>query len=102
MSGGSGGGGGPAAETYPVPWKVRDAKDSAGEGTRALLVPGLEGRNQEIEFAHVAHTFALRVAVRLDGVGRRGARPNADKLLGESKLPVAVLATPDGTLGHQS
>ena len=34
--------GGSAPETYPVPWKVRNAKDSAGEGTSCLLVPGLE------------------------------------------------------------
>src|SRR4030081_2691773 len=39
MSGGSGGGGGTAPATYPVPWKIRAAKDPAPMGLVVYWFP---------------------------------------------------------------
>ncbi len=80
----NGGGGGSNTPVYIVPWKVRKPKDPPAMGlvhsslrqSRALSLYASQCVSMELADTHVQ---------------------NADKLVGESKLPVAVLATPDGT-----
>ena len=93
---GSGGGGGPAAETYPVPWKVRDAKRRSPRGLVLYWFPASKEELQKSSLRQ-SRTLSLYASqcVAMELADTR--LPNADKLLGESKLPVAVLATPDGT-----
>jgi tetratricopeptide (TPR) repeat protein len=94
---GSGGNGGPAAETYPVPWKKHDDKTPAAKG---LVLYWFPASNEEIQKSSLRQSRTLSlyasqcVSMELADTTRL---PNADKLLGESKLPVAVLVTPDGT-----
>src|SRR5436190_4286950 len=94
MSGG--GGGGSNAETYPVPWKIRKAADKPAEGLILYWFPATEA---EIKNSSLRQSRTLSVyATQCVSMELADARiPNSDKLLGDSKLPVAVLAKPDGT-----
>jgi tetratricopeptide (TPR) repeat protein len=95
---GSGGGGGPAAETYPVPWKVHDAKTPAPKGLVLYWFPATQDeiKKSSLRQSRTLSLYASQcVAMELADTARI---PDADKLLGESKLPVVVLANPDGTL----
>jgi tetratricopeptide (TPR) repeat protein len=97
MSGGSSGGGGSAAETYPVPWKIRDAKTPPAMG---LVVYWFPASAEELKKSslRMSRTLSLYAAQCVSMELADGSIPNAPKLVGESKLPVAVIATPDGTL----
>ena len=95
---GSGGGGGPAVETYPVPWKVHDAKTPAPKGLVLYWFPASQDeiKKSTLRQSRTLSLYASQcVAMELADTTRV---PDADKLLGESKLPVVVLANPDGTL----
>lgn len=93
----SGGGGDSNAETYPVPWKIRKATDKPQ--TAGLILywfPASEGeiKNSSLRQSRTLSVYASQcVSMELADV----RVPNSDKLLGDSKLPVAVLAEPDGT-----
>jgi tetratricopeptide (TPR) repeat protein len=93
----NGGGGGSSAETYPVPWKVRKADDKPlTAGLVLYWFPASQGEisNSSLRQSRTLSVYAKQcVAMALVNTDV----PNADKLLGDSKLPVAVLATPDGT-----
>ena len=93
---GSGGGGGPAAETYPVPWKVRDAKTPPPKGLVLYWFPASKEELQKSSLRQ-SRTLSLYASQCVSMELADTRVENADKLLGDSKLPVAVLATPDGT-----
>jgi tetratricopeptide (TPR) repeat protein len=95
MTGGSSGSGG-AAETYPVPWKIHDAKTPPAKGLVLYWFPASkdEIKKSSLRMSRTLSLYASQcVSMELADTNV----PNADKLLGESKPPVAVIATPDGT-----
>jgi len=94
MSGG--GGSGSAPEVYPVPWKVRGTKDPPAMG---LILYWFPASNEELKKSslRMSRTLSLYASQCISMEVADGNIPNAPKLVGESKLPVAVLATPDGT-----
>jgi tetratricopeptide (TPR) repeat protein len=92
----SNGGGGGSAPTYPVSWKMR--KPDAPPPTAGLILYWFPASKEEYGKSSMRESRTLSVyasqCVSMElGDGRV---PNYDKLMGESKLPVAVLATPDG------
>jgi tetratricopeptide (TPR) repeat protein len=91
-----GGGNGSNAPTYPVPWKVRAPKDPPAAG---LIVYWFPISNEEVQRSSLRQSRALSLyATQCISMELADSRTsNAQKLIGESKLPVAVLATPDGT-----
>jgi tetratricopeptide (TPR) repeat protein len=96
MSGGSGGGGS-APQVYYVPWKVRTPKDPAP--STGLVLYWFPASKDEIQKSSLRASRVLSLyagqCIAMELADQR--IPNADKLLGDSKLPVAVLAKPDGT-----
>ncbi len=95
-SGGHSSGAGAAAEVYPVPWKVRDEKTPAAKG---LVVYWFPASKDELKKSglRMSRTLSLYAAQCVSMEVADDRVPNAEKLLGESKLPVVVLATPEGT-----
>jgi tetratricopeptide (TPR) repeat protein len=93
MSGGSGGGA--AVETYPVPWKIRDAKTPPAKG---LVVYWFPASAEELKKSslRMSRTLSLYASQCVSMEVADGQVPNAQQLVGEAKLPVAVIATPDG------
>ena len=92
-----GGGGGSNAPTYPVPWKVYKAKDAPATGGLVLFwfpASQTEVKNSSLRESRNLSIYASQCVAMEVGDTQV---PNADKLLGDSKLPVAVLATPEGT-----
>jgi tetratricopeptide (TPR) repeat protein len=104
--GGGGGGGGMSngggagagnAPTYPVPWKIYKAKDATvTNGLVLFWFPASQNeyKNSSLKESRTLSVYASQ-CVAMEVADTR--IPNADKLLGDSQLPVAVLATPDGT-----
>src|SRR5207249_2278639 len=91
-----GGGGGSNATTYPVPWKVYKANAAPAAG---LVLYWFPASQTEIKSSSLRESRSLSLyasqCVAMEVADT--TVPNADKLVGDSKLPVAVLATPDGT-----
>jgi len=94
MSGGSSSGGA-AAETYPVPWKIRDAKTPPAKGLVLYWFPASKEEIQKSSL-RMSRTLSLYASQCISMELADTRVPNADKLVGESKLPVAVIATPEG------
>src|SRR4030095_4213029 len=96
MSGG--GGGGSAPVVYNVPWKVRTGKDPAF--TAGLVLYWFPASKEELQRSSLRNSRTLSLyASQCISMELADSRvPNADKLLGESKLPVAVLPNPDGAV----
>jgi tetratricopeptide (TPR) repeat protein len=93
----NGGGGGSEAPTYPVPWKIYKAKDApATSGLVLFWFPASQNeyKNSSLKESRTLSLYASQ-CVAMEVADTR--LPIADKLLGDSQLPVAVLATPDGT-----
>src|SRR6266566_2373530 len=92
---GSGGGGGSAAEVYPVPWKIRKPNDPPAMG---LVLYWFPASSEELKKSslRMSRTLSLYASQCVSMELADGNVPNAPKLVGEAKLPVAVLATPDG------
>jgi tetratricopeptide (TPR) repeat protein len=91
----AGGGGGSNAPVYVVPWKVFKAQDVSAKGLVLYWFPASinEVNNSSLRQSRTLSLYASQcVAMELADTRIQ----NADKLVGESKLPVAVLATPDG------
>jgi tetratricopeptide (TPR) repeat protein len=90
------GGGGSSAPTYPVPWKIYKAQDVPATGLVLYWFPASQNeiKNSSLKESRTLSVYASQcVAMEL-----ADARvPNAEKLVGDSQLPLAVLATPDGT-----
>src|ERR1700682_1117649 len=96
MSNGGGSGGGSNAPVYVVPWKVRKPKDPPAMGLVLYWFPAstTEVNNSSLRESRALSLYASQcVSMELADTHIQ----NADKLVGESKLPVAVLANPDGT-----
>jgi tetratricopeptide (TPR) repeat protein len=97
MSGGSGGSAGSSApEVYYVPWKVRKPKDPPATG---LILYWFPASKEELNKSSLrqSRTLSLYASQCISMELADGSIPNATQLMGEAKLPVAVLATPDGT-----
>lgn len=96
MANSGGSGGGTAAPVYIVPWKLRKPTDAPAVGLVLYWFPASvdELKNSSLKQSRILQVYASQcVSMELAD----GHTPNADKLMGESKLPVAVLAKPDGT-----
>ena len=96
MSNNGGGGGGSNAPVYVVPWKVRKPSDPPAMG---LVLYWFPASNNEVNNSSLRQSRALSLYASqcVSMVLADTHVQNADKLVGDSKLPVAVLATPDGT-----
>ena len=96
MSNGGGNGGGSSAPVYVVPWKVRKPTDAPAMGLVLYWFPvSLDEMNKSpMRTSRILSVYASQ-CVSMEWAD--GKTPNADKLMGESKLPVAVLAKADGT-----
>ena len=104
--GGGGGGGGGTSGTgsnggnnpvvYHVPWKLSDPKAPVSAG---LVLYWFPASLDEIKRSSLQESRDLSLyAGQCVSMNYADSRtPNADKLMGDSKLPVAVLATPDGS-----
>ncbi|HKY27097.1 MAG TPA: tetratricopeptide repeat protein [Pyrinomonadaceae bacterium] len=91
----SGGSGGPSAPVYLVPWKIRKASDAAPQGLVLYWFPATENelRNSSLRESRILSLYAAKcIAMEVAD----GKVANAEKLVGGSQLPVAVLATADG------
>jgi tetratricopeptide (TPR) repeat protein len=93
VSGGSGGS--TAPEVYPVPWKIRGPKDAPAKG---LVLYWFPASKEEIKKStlRISRTLSLYASQCISMELADAQVPNAEKLIGEAKLPVAVIATPDG------
>ena len=85
-----------APETYRVPWKVRTPKDKPAKG---LVVYWFPASNEEVKRSSLRESRSLSLyASQCISMELADAQvPNAQQLVGEAKLPVAVIANPDGT-----
>jgi tetratricopeptide (TPR) repeat protein len=101
--GGGGGGGGMSSgggggtnnpPVYHVPWKPASAAPAGG-----LVLYWFPANAAELSKSSLleSRTLSLFAAQCVSMQLADGKLPNADKLVGESKLPVAVLAKADGT-----
>jgi tetratricopeptide (TPR) repeat protein len=95
MSGG-GGGSTSAPETYRVPWKMRTPKDKLPKG---LVVYWFPASKEELQRSSLRESRSLSLyATQCISMELADAQaPNAQQLVGGAKLPVAVIANPDGT-----
>src|SRR5512132_544922 len=77
----SGGGSGAATETYPVPWKIRDAKTPPAKGLVLYWFPASadELRRSSLRMSRILSLYASQcVSMELADV----QLPNAQKLVG--------------------
>jgi len=89
-----GGGGGSNAPVYIVPWKKASAAPAAGLVLYWFPASNNELKNSSLKESRILSLYASQcVAMQYADT----QLPIADKLIGESKLPVAVLAKADGT-----
>ena len=96
VGGVSGGGGGAAPTVYYVPWKVRKAEDPPAKGLVVYWFPASETELKKSSL-RASRPLSLYAAQCISMEVADTRIPNAGKLVGSSTLPVAVLATPDGT-----
>src|SRR5438552_1796430 len=102
--GGGGGGGGmsnggnntSSAPVYVVPWKVRKPSDAPAAGLILYWFPTSVDEMKKSSLRE-SRTLSLYASQCVSMEWADGHTPNADKLIGESRLPIAVLAKPDGT-----
>ncbi|MEP6636658.1 MAG: tetratricopeptide repeat protein [Acidobacteriota bacterium] len=92
----SGGGSGASPTVYYVPWKVYSANDPKPGGLVLYWFPASQDELKKSSLLasrplslYASQCIAMQVADK--------RIPNADRLVGSSTLPVAVLAEPDGT-----
>ena len=93
----SGGGGGSAPATYIVPWKIRKATDAPAAGLVLYWFPASEGelKNSSLRQSRILALYASQ-CVSMELADAR--IPNAETLVGDSQLPIAVLTKSDGTV----
>src|SRR5687768_10371272 len=92
----TGGGGGSAPVVYNVPWKIRKPADTPPAGLVLYWFPASldEVKKSSLRQSRTLSLYASQcVSMELAD----GSTPNAEKLLGDSKPPLAVLAKPDGS-----
>ena len=94
----SGGGAMPPEQTYPVPWKLIQPQDPAP--STALQMYWFPSSQTELEKSSLLYSRTLSLyASQCVTMGIVDARtPIGQKFAAGDKLPVAVLAQPDGTL----
>jgi hypothetical protein len=105
---GGGGGGGVGgmssggAQVYYVPWKVRSPKDPPA--TAGMVLYWFPLTNEELKKSSLRESRALSLyATQCISMELGDYRtPGVQKLIGDSKPPLAVLATPDGTTINRS
>jgi len=93
MNNGGGGGGSSNAPVYVVPWN-KTAPSATGLVLYWFPASNNELRNSSLKESRILSLYASQCVAMQVGDGKTA---NLDKLLGESKLPVAVLAKSDGT-----
>ena len=100
-TGGVGGGGGSKAGgadpvVYNVPWSMWDARKAPQRG---LVVYWFPASNNEVEKSSLRHSriLTLYAAQCVTMTVADAKTPELQKIIGDSALPVAVLATADGT-----
>lgn len=91
-----GGGGGANAPVYVVPWKVHSPKDPPAKGLVLYWFPASENewKNSSLRQSRTLSLYASQCVTMEVGTKQT---PNAEKIIGDSNLPVAVLTTADGT-----
>src|SRR5689334_7599831 len=90
----NGGGGGNNPPVYNVPWSTKASGQPGG-----LVLYWFPANTNEVQNSSLKHSRILELYSQ-QCVAMQVANSdiaNADKLVGESKLPVAVLAKSDGT-----
>jgi tetratricopeptide (TPR) repeat protein len=90
----NGGGGGSAAPVYRVPWKSASAPPAGGLVLYWFPASQKELDNSSLKESRILSLYASQCVAMQVADGNSTA---ATKLIGESKLPVAVLAKPDGS-----
>ncbi len=97
--GGVGGmsGGGASPTVYYVPWKVREPKDPPALGLILYWFPASKEEYKKSSL-RASRPLSLYAAQCISMELADDRVPNAQNLVGESTLPVAVLTTSDGTL----
>lgn len=103
--GGGGGGGGMSGSgsggnstvVYHVPWKVRDAKTPPVKAGLVLYWFPASIEELKVSSLRESRDLSLYAGQCISMEVADGATVNAATLLGSSKLPVVVLATPDGS-----
>jgi tetratricopeptide (TPR) repeat protein len=95
MANSGGSGGGSNAPVYIVPWKAPSTPPAGGLVLYWFPASQKEIDNSSLKQSRILSLYASQcVAMQ---AAKTDQLPNADKLIGESKLPVAVLAKADGT-----
>lgn len=89
-------GGGASTNVYYVPWKVRGPKDPPPMGLVVYWFPASK-EEWEKSSLRVSRPLSLYASQCVSLEVADGSVANAGKLIGEATLPVAVIATPDGT-----
>jgi len=85
-----------SAPVYVVPWKVRKPSDAPAAGLILYWFPTSVDEMKKSSLRE-SRTLSLYASQCISMEWADGHTPNADKLIGESRLPIAVLAKPDGT-----
>src|SRR6266404_2999937 len=90
----NGGGGGSNTPVYIVPWKKVAPAPAGGLVLYWFPASNNELKNSSLKESRTLSLYASQcVAMQVADA----QAPNADKLIGDSKLPIAVLATAEGT-----
>jgi tetratricopeptide (TPR) repeat protein len=97
MSGHSGGGGGAKPEVYNVPWTNWSAKEPVKQGLVLYWFPATQ---QELAKSSLltSRSLSLYAAQCISMKVADYRVPDVQKVLGDAKPPVAVLATPEGSV----
>jgi hypothetical protein len=96
-SGGSGGGSTSNPVVYHVPWKVMKETDApVAEGLVLYWFPATKEELQKSSLRE-SRDLSLYASQCISMQLGDGRTPHAEELVGQSKLPIAVLANPDGT-----
>ena len=101
MPGGSGGNSNdPKPVVYHVPWKLPPKGDNKTVATEGLVLYWMPASPKEYAISPLkeSRNLSLYASQCVTMQAADGSVANYDKLVGDSTLPVAVLATPDGTL----
>src|SRR3989440_12763550 len=94
MANSGGGGGASNAPVYIVPWKPPSTPPAGGLVLYWFPASQKEIDNSSLKQSRILSLYASQCVAMQAATDQL---PNADKLIGESKLPVAVLAKADGT-----
>ena len=96
--GGSGGGGGTAPQVYHVPWAAWSSKDAPT--VSGLVLYWFPASQDELNKSSLrtSRALSLYAAQCVTMKVADAAQPATQNVLGDAKPPVAVLATPDGSV----